>query len=220
MTRGGEQHFEPDGAATSPSVFDVSTQRIARVYAEALLRAADKHGLAGEILDELDSLVQDVFSREPQWEAFLSSGAIGRGRKAQAIRSVFEHRASEMFINFLLVLNDHERLDLVRAVAAAYRELNDQRAGRIRVQVRSAIELPDDQRQRLLQELRETFHKEPILDTQVDPELLGGLVVRVDDWLYDQSVRRRLESLQDEIIARSSYEIQSRRNRFCTTDGN
>jgi F-type H+-transporting ATPase subunit delta len=225
MTHSEERHSQPGGAATRgetahATVFDVNTQGLARVYAEALLGAAEKHNQANELLQEVESLVRDVFAREPQWEAFLSSGAIGRGRKAEAIRSVFESRASELFVNFLLVLNDHERLDLVRPIAAAYRELDDERSGRIRVVVRSAVPLPDDQREHLQRELRETFHKEPLLETQVDPELLGGLVVRVDDWLYDQSVRRRLESLQDDIIARSSYEIQSRRNRFCATDGN
>src|SRR5262249_15040634 len=162
MTHFGERPSQPDanGAVKHETVFDVGTQRVARVYAEALLRAAEKHNRASELLQELDSLVREVFSREPQFEAFLSSGAVGRGRKAEAIRSVFENRASELFVNYLLVLNDHERLDLLRPIAAAYRELDDERAGRIRVQVRSAVPLPDDQRERLQRELRDTFHKE------------------------------------------------------------
>jgi F-type H+-transporting ATPase subunit delta len=116
-------------------------------------------------------------------------------------------------------LNDHERLDLLRPIVAAFRELRDQRAGRMRVQVRSAVPLPDDQREQLLQQLRATFHTEPLLETQVDDDLLGGLVVRVGDWLYDHSVRSQLETLRDQIIARSSYEIQSGRDRFSTADG-
>jgi F-type H+-transporting ATPase subunit delta len=55
---------------------------------------------------------------------------------------------------------------------------------------------------------------EPILDLQVDPQLLGGLVVKIGDWLYDGSVRARLQAFRDHLIARSSHEIQSGRNRF------
>ncbi|HLJ93616.1 MAG TPA: ATP synthase F1 subunit delta [Gemmataceae bacterium] len=209
-----------DRAPLHPTVLDVGTQRVAKVYAEAILRAAQASNQGDEILEEFESLVKDVLPADPRWEAFLSSGVIGQHAKAQALRSVFSSRASPLFVQALLVLNDHGRLNLLRPIVAACRELRDQQAGRMRVQVRSAIPLPDDQHAQLLQQLRQTFHKEPLLEVQVDHDLLGGMVVQVGDWLYDHSVRTQLESLRDQIIARSSYEIQSGRDRFCTTDGN
>jgi F-type H+-transporting ATPase subunit delta len=208
-----------NGAPLHPTVLDVGTQRVAKVYAEAILRAADLRHQGDEILEMLDSLVNDVLRADPRLEAFLSSGAIGKQAKAAVIHSVFSGRASELFIHSLSVLNDHERLDLLRPIVAAYRELRDQQAGRMRVQVRSAVPLPDDQRERLLQQLRETFHKEPLLETQVDQDLLGGMVVRVGDWLYDHSVRTQLETMRDQIMARSNYEIQSGRDRFSSANG-
>jgi F-type H+-transporting ATPase subunit delta len=208
-----------NGAPLHPTVFDVGTQRVAKVYAEAMLRAAEAGNQGDELYEELETLVNDVFPADPRLEAFLSSGAISKHAKAEVIRSAFAGRASDLFVNALLVLNDHERLDLLRPIGVAYRQLRDQRAGRIRVLVRSAIPLPDDQRQRLLQQLRDTFHKEPLLQTQVDENLLGGMVVRVGDWLYDQSVRTQLETIRNQIIARSSHEIQSGRDRFSSGNG-
>jgi F-type H+-transporting ATPase subunit delta len=208
-----------NGAPLHPTVFDVGTQRVAKVYAEAILRAAEAQNQEDELYAELESLLNDVLPADPRLEAFLSSGAIGKHAKAEVIRTAFAGRASDLLINTLLVLNDHERLDLLRPIGAAYRQLRDQRAGRIRVVVRSAVPLPDDQRHRLLQQLRDTFHKEPLLETQVDQDLLGGMVVRVGDWLYDQSVRTQLETLRNQIIARSSYEIQSGRDRFSSGNG-
>jgi F-type H+-transporting ATPase subunit delta len=193
---------------------DVSAQRIAKVYAEALLAAAEKRGQVDAVLEELASLVQDLFKADPQFEKFLASGVISRDRKAATLQKIFQGRASEVVFNFLMVLNKHERLGLLRAVLAAYRELCDARARRIRVQVRSAVPLPSDQRDMLIRDLREVFHLEPVLDEQVDTELLGGMVVRVGDWLYDASVSTALANMQKELIARSSHEIQSRRNRF------
>jgi F-type H+-transporting ATPase subunit delta len=216
MTQPGEQGRQAalQEAAHHETVMDVGTQRVAQVYAEALLRAADRRGVADDVLEELETLTKQVFQQSPEFETFLSSGAVDRRRKADLIRSTFEGRADEVFVDALLVLNEHERLDLLRPIATAYRELRDQRAGRMRVQVRTATALPDDQRQRLLQQLRETFHKEPILESQIEPELLGGMVVQVGDWLYDHSVRTQLEDIRNQVIARSSYEIQSRRDRF------
>jgi F-type H+-transporting ATPase subunit delta len=117
-------------------------------------------------------------------------------------------------MNFLLVLNGHERLDLLRAIVEAYRELRDERAGRVAVVVRSAVPLPGDQRDHLIQELRETFQREPVVEIQLDPDLLGGVVVQVGDWVYDQSVKSKLEDIRNQLIARSSHEIQSGRDRF------
>jgi F-type H+-transporting ATPase subunit delta len=203
-----------NGNQATDHAVDVGAQRVARTYAQALLDAAEKRGQAQEVLDELESLVHDVFAAAPQFEGFLASRAIGRKRKPPVIRSAFQGRASDLFLNFLLVLNDHERLDLLRPILAAYRRLYEERTGHVRVRVKSAVPLPDDQRQRLEQELRAAFRREPILETRVDPDLLGGLVVQVGDWVYDGSVRSRLADIRNQLLERSSYEIQSRRDRF------
>jgi F-type H+-transporting ATPase subunit delta len=196
------------------AIRDVSEQRIARVYAEALLNAANKRQQADEILEQLDSLIRDVFPADAAFEVFLSSSAISRQHKPPVIRRALEGRASDLFLDFLLVLNEHERLGLLRSILAEYRVLLDQQKRRVRVLVRSAVELPDDQRQRLQQQLRETLQKEPMLDTRVDPDLLGGLVVQVGDWLYDASVRSQLANIRNQLIEKSGHEIQSRRDRF------
>src|SRR6516165_1854428 len=82
---------------------DVQAQGIARVYAEAMLNAAEKAGDPDLVIEELTSMVNDVCRAEPGFEAFLSSGAIGRDRKAVTIDRVFKGRASDLFVNFLQV---------------------------------------------------------------------------------------------------------------------
>jgi F-type H+-transporting ATPase subunit delta len=192
---------------------DVSALRIARVYAEAFLGAADKAGQADAVRDDLDSLIEDVFGADPRVELLLASPAVPRHHKAEVLRQAFSG-AGTLFLNFLLVLNDHGRLDLLGPIRAAYGELLDERAHRVRVQVYSAVPLGDEQRHRLEGELRDVFHFEPVLQERVDPSLLGGLTVRVGDWLYDASLRARLHGIRNKILARSSHEIQSGRDRF------
>ena len=84
MTSVSEQGMPPpaNGAAHHETVLEVGTERIARIYAEALLRAAAKKDQADEILEELQALLDEVFKADPQFEAFLASGvalAIGSG---------------------------------------------------------------------------------------------------------------------------------------------
>ncbi len=197
---------------------DVTAQRLGRVYAEALFACTREQ--SAEILEVLDTLVTEVFRVDAEFEAFLSSAAITREQKDKAIRGAFEGRVPDVFVNFLLVLNDHGRLELLRPIRIAYRDILDEQRGRMRVHVRVARPLTEEQAQRLSSELRAGFNREPVLHTVIDPELLGGLVVQVDDWLYDASVRTRLQNLQQQLIESSSHEIQSGRNRFSSQDGN
>jgi F-type H+-transporting ATPase subunit delta len=187
------------------TVFDDATRHVAHIYAEALLDAADKRQQTAEVLEQLEELVRDVLNRDAAFTVFLATAVVGRDRKREALRRAFEGKVNEVLYNFLLVLNDHDRLGLIREIALALRDLYEQRGGRVKVEVRSAAPLGDDQQERLRQELRDKFGREPVLSIRVDPDLLGGLVVRVDDWIYDGSVRARLEKIRHQLIERSSY---------------
>jgi F-type H+-transporting ATPase subunit delta len=186
------------------TVFDDVTRHVARIYAEALLGAADKRQQTQEVLEQLEELVREVLARDSAFALFLASAVISREHKREALRRTFQGKVNDVLYHFLLVLNDHDRLGIIREVAVLMRDIYERRAGRMHVEVKSAIALDDEQRERLRRELREKFHREPILSVCVDPELLGGLVVKVDDWVYDGSVRARLERIRNQLIEKGS----------------
>jgi F-type H+-transporting ATPase subunit delta len=195
-------------------VANIQDQRIARIYAEALLNAAEARGVVDEVKDELRELVEEVFRRKPDFEAFLASGAVSKETRADMLRSIFKDRSGELFFNTLLVLNEHERLPLLRPIHLIYNQLFDQRRRRIPVQVTTAVPLTEEQTNRLVSFLHDSLQLEPVLKTQIDPNILGGMMVRVGDWMFDGSVRNDLETIRKQLVARSSHEIQSRRDRF------
>jgi F-type H+-transporting ATPase subunit delta len=191
---------------------DVSAQRIARVYAEAIYKAAGTE--AEGVIEELHSLIHDVFAGNPQLEILIAGRAVGRTAREEVIKKAFQGRSSGLFLNFLLVLNHHDRLELLRPILSALHQIDDERKNRVRVHVRSAVPLTDEQRERLITQLRRDLQADPTLDARVDPSLLGGLVVRTGDYVYDASVRTRLETIRKQLIERSSHEIQTGRDRF------
>jgi F-type H+-transporting ATPase subunit delta len=190
------------------TVFDDATRHVARIYAESLLNAADKRQQTPEVLEQMESLIGEVLARDAVFAVFLASAVVNRDHKRAALRRAFEGKINEVLYHFLLVLNDHNRLGVLREVAVLMRELYERRAGRMHVEVTAAAPLSDEQRERLRQELRQKFGREPILAVRVDPDLLGGLVVRVDDWVYDGSVRARLERIQTQLLEKGNY-VQS-----------
>jgi F-type H+-transporting ATPase subunit delta len=205
---------EPMDKLIEPITTDVGAQRIARVYAEALYDVAQTKGEAQDALDELNALIGEVFRKDAGLEVYLSSGAVGRHHKKDLIDRTFIGRSSETFSNFLLVLNHHDRLDLLRPIQREYKELFEERTGLILVEVRSARALSEQQVEKLRNELRESFKREPVLAMKEDADLIGGLMVKVGDWLFDASVRTELETLRNQLIESSSHAIQSGRDRF------
>jgi len=191
-----------------------SERRVATVYAEALLRAAEERGQAEDVGRELQALVTDVYDKTPDVEATLASPAVKRSAKAPVLEHAFKNHVSDLLFNFLNVLNSKDRLSLVRHVAAAFRGGLDERAKRVRGSVRSAVPLTDEQTERLKQAIGQATGLDPIIKSVVDESLLGGMIVQVGDHVFDSSVRYRIEAIRNQLLARSSYEIQAGRDRF------
>jgi F-type H+-transporting ATPase subunit delta len=209
---------KPQASGVSSVMEDPSSQAIARTYADALLDAAGTG--TNEVLEELTSFVDDVLNKLPELREIFFSRVVGREEKIQLIDRVFSGKTSPLVASFLRVLVRHDRLDLVPLIAREARLRQEVRSGKQRVQIKTAMPLSDQSRDRLRQRLAESLPFEPILETQVDPSLIGGIVIRVGDTVYDSSLATRVAQLRDRIQQRSLHEIQSGRDRFSSAEGN
>lgn len=197
---------------------DSSAQRIARVYAESLYAEALAQNVVEEVQQDYHFLLNEVAGRDEAIRNFFLGGLVGRDRRREALQHVLTGKMHPLLLNFLLVLNDHERLELLRSICALFDHIIEEHSNQVRVQVRSATPLPDDQRARLTEQVRKLTKREPVLVTRVEPSLLGGLIVQVGDWRCDASVRQQLEILRNQLIESSSHEIQAGRDRFSTAE--
>ncbi len=199
---------------------DVRAQQIAGVYAKAFLGAAETSGATGDRVAEIEALVSEVFEKFPQFETLLSASLIKHEEKLGILDRVLGGKVSPLLLDFLKVLSQHGRLDVLRAIAREARSQYDALRGKVRVRVTTASELPPAESQKLIPALSQLLSGEPEVQWAVDPELIGGVVLRIGDTVYDGSVARQLEKMREQMITRSVHEIQSRRDSFRLADGN
>ena len=198
---------------TSELQVDPQTQAVARIYADAFLDAAPAGDMAS-LLEEFSSFVSEVLDKQPDFRTLLTSAMISRDEKLAVIARAVAPVASPAFANFLSVVAKHERLDLLTQILYETQRQHEIRTGRGRVQVVSARALSPASEEKIQRQLAQTLPFQPVLETSVDPSLLGGLVIRVGDTVYDGSLRSRMKQLRDRLRQRSIHEIQSGRDRF------
>lgn len=178
----------------------MSQTALARNYAEALFELAARDGQTerhGEFLD----LVVAIYWEERSFRLFLESPRIPVAEKQQAIRAALGDEAPEKLVRFLLVVLEKRRQRAIPAIAAAYRELLDRAAGRVRATVSVAFAPDEELRGRVLRSLEEQLERTVEADFREEPRLIGGLRVRVGDQVMDGSLRRRLEDLRRNLMA-------------------
>lgn len=179
---------------------------IAQVWAEALLGLAAGAGREDELLAELEGLA-GLFAAEPALEAALAGPLVEDEAKRALVEKALRGRTSDLLADAVQVLRRKGRLGLVRAIARAYRELWTERKGRVEVSVTSVVPLAAEVRAELLAAARRRTGREPLLVEKIDPALIGGLVIRIEDHKYDGSVAGELAKLERYLLERGKSEL-------------
>lgn len=197
---------------------DPSALSIAMVYAVALLDAAKSAGVDQPLVEFRELL--DAVQSKPEFESLLSSPMLNRDNKQGIIERSLKPRCSEFLGNFLVVLAKHDRLELLATILHEATQEQERRSGRQRVLVRSAVALSPEQLESIRVQLKSAMTTDPIVVPQVEPALLGGLIIQVQDTIFDGSVATRLTNLTQRLRERYVHEIQGGRNRFSSPEGN
>ena len=169
---------------------------IARRYAKALFSLADEQGQVEVWSSGLESLGRTL-SASPELREALSSPLFEKDHRRNVIGEIGKSLGlPAQAQSFLLLLGDRDRLAYLPAIIANFRDLADARLGRIRAKVTSAVPLSPDETKRIADSLAKAAKAEVIVETSVNPALLGGVVAQVGSMVYDGSVRSQLEELR------------------------
>jgi F-type H+-transporting ATPase subunit delta len=170
-----------------------------RRYAEAAFEIAQRDGTVERWRSELEA-ASAIVGDERALRA-LANPSVPIDQRSVAVAALLQGIASDPVQNLIQLLLRRGRIEGLPRVAAEFRRLDDRRQGITHATATSAAPLTPDEVQALTERLERSTGGRIALDVQVDPSLLGGLVVRVGDRMIDGSVRGRLERLRNQLIS-------------------
>jgi F-type H+-transporting ATPase subunit delta len=171
----------------------VKSITVARNYAEALFAAGDKYG---EVLDA----VAGAISADERIAIVLESPRVSKAAKSQILERALKGEAPREFVRFLQAVVRRGRQGLFAEIAQEYQVLLDVKLDRVHAGVTLANEADARTQKSVLERLTKALGREVRAYFRSDPKILGGVVVRVGDRIFDGSVRRRLTALQRRML--------------------
>ena len=169
---------------------------VGNVYGESLYELAREEELTSLISQQL-TVLQDAFRQEPDFIRLLSSPNLTKAERCQVLDDSFRDRIHRYLLNFLKILTEKGYMRYFSDCCDAFMAHYDQDNGILRVNAVSAVELSDQQKDKLKAKLSGITGKEIALRTRIDPRVLGGIRLDYDGQRLDDTVANRLAAIRD-----------------------
>lgn len=168
-------------------------------YAKSLLAAA----LQAQAADGVSSALADFSSlleREPELSTILSHPLTSRAVREKLLREIFQGKVQDIFLHFALLIYEKRPWLSFRELHKQYHALYLDSKGQAEARVSAALPLSTEDKERLKEIFKKITKKEILIQESLDQSLLGGLVVKVGDQVWDGSLRARLHGLKYELL--------------------
>jgi F-type H+-transporting ATPase subunit delta len=176
----------------------MSQRTVTRRYATALYEEANASGVLESVDDDV-LMLRDSLDSNRELSLFLDSPVISTEKKDKILQELLDERVSELTLRFLRLLVEKDRETLTKEILDEYQSLRDEQRGIVDAEVTVARPLNDEDRDLLLKALEQKTGKDIRLHVTEDPDLIGGLVIRIGDRVFDASVRSQLNELHDRL---------------------
>jgi F-type H+-transporting ATPase subunit delta len=171
---------------------------IAKRYATALFNAALEAKVVEEVNSDAEAFRKLISDNESLRNFLLSPQVLIKDKKS-VIENTLRGRATDLFVRFLILLIDKKRFPSVEEIARGYGYLYERHQGILEVKAISAIPLDEGLKQKTIRKLEQETGKKIRLASDVDPEIIGGMILVMEDKIIDGSVRYQIEKLMREL---------------------
>ncbi len=170
---------------------------IAKRYARAFFEIAEENKTLEQYYEELRQF-SSVVSQNQSLKEFLANPIFEQDNKKKVLEQIISKmKLSAMTINFLKLLIDKRRIDVLTDIETCYRQLMDEALRKIRVNVKTAFPISGEMQDYINASLEKVTGKKVEMTVENDPSLLGGIVIGMGDVLYDGSIKNQLNNMRN-----------------------
>jgi len=174
---------------------------VGRRYAKALFELAQERGQTDQVMEDVGAL-REAWLVSADLREVLKNPVLPKPALRSAVDAVMEKLGTENLVrNTVRLMADRGRLAYLDDVLDGFDELAEQKTGRVRAEVVSARPLPDSYYERLKEQLQRATGQQIVLVKREDPSLIGGVVTRIGDRVFDGSISNRLSELRETLLA-------------------
>ncbi len=173
--------------------------KAARRYAIALLELSKEQKVVEKTLSDI-LFIDKTISDSKELELFLKSPIIKPRLKKETLIEIFKSHVGDLTMQFVKLIATKERSSILPQIASSFIREYNQFAGIIEVEVRAAKELSSKQVKELQKVLEKTTSKKVILASTTQPELKGGMLVKIEDTIIDGTIKHKLEQLEEQLL--------------------
>lgn len=181
----------------------MAEQKVSYRYAKALLDTAVQHNLTEQIFEDFKS-VSKIFSALPELLSLARKPIIAPQRKKKLYQEIFSFRISELTMNFILFLVDKNRDDLILDIIKQYENLYYKLNDYLPVEIYVAVDVGENTKKKIVEKIAKNTGKKIVPKFIVNPRIKGGFIVKVEDWVYDASLKNKLDSLYEKLVSNES----------------
>jgi F-type H+-transporting ATPase subunit delta len=178
----------------------MTEQKVSSRYAHALLEIAKQEGLTEKIYSDL-KYVRRTIEQSRELKTLTFSPVVQFWRKKKIYEELLTDKIQQLTMNFIILLTDKRRESLLPDICYQYEVQYNELNNILPVEIESAIELSDDIKNKITKKIEKNTNKKVISDFRINKSMKGGLLVKIQDWVYDASLKNQLEILFKKLSA-------------------
>jgi len=177
----------------------LKTHVLARRYAKALFELALEKGILESVANEVQAFAK-LIEESDELRHFLLSPEVGREGKVKFLTEKMQDEFSALFVNFWIVLLRKGRQHLYPEIVQEFQRLYDRHQNRVRASAITAVPLAEKELDHLKKTLSAHYKAHFEIENYIDPEVLGGLILKIDGRVIDASLRNQLAKLRERLL--------------------
>ncbi len=167
----------------------------AKRYADAILEIAKSKNELDKFHEDIKT-VCDAYDSSEEFKNFMNHPIIPASEKKDAVKNIFDGKIAPDVLNLVYILVERNKFSLIDTILYCFEKGLDEAKNILRVEVISAVEVDEDLKENLKNKLENRLNKSVLLEYSINPEIIAGMILKIQDKTIDGSMARKLENLQ------------------------